>query len=111
MRLTKQETSDLGKHTGHYFVYNKYANKESNPYIDKLGQLEDIEEKHNISSSKDLDKRLTALEIIKETPEFAWYVKIYKNAYEMVSDAKGFRLDNSVKELQEMFDLLKEVLL
>ena len=59
----------------------------------------------------DVNISLKALEIIKETPEFAWYVKIYENAYEMVSDAKGFRLNNSVEELQEMFDLLKEVLL
>lgn len=55
-------------------------------------------------------KELKALEIIKETPEFAWYVKMYNNAYEMVSDVKGFRVNNSVEELQEMFDLLKEVL-
>ena len=53
---------------------------------------------------------LKALEIIKETPEFAWYITIYKNAYEMVSEVEGFRVYNSVEELQEMFDLLKEVL-
>lgn len=56
-------------------------------------------------------KKLRALEIIKETPEFAWYVKIYENVYEMVSDVKGFRTYNSDKELEEMFTLLKEVLL
>ena len=56
------------------------------------------------------EKKLKALEIIKETPIFAWYVTIYKNAYEMVADVKGFRTNNSVEELQEMFDLLKEVL-
>ena len=55
-------------------------------------------------------KEQRALEIIKETPEFAWYVKVYKNAYEMASDLKGFRTNNSVEELQEMFDILKEVL-
>ena len=55
--------------------------------------------------------KLKALEIIKETPVFAYYITIYKNAYEMVSDVKGFRVNNSVEELQEMFDLLKEVLL
>ena len=33
---------------------------------DKLDQLEDIEEKHNISSLDDLDKKLTMLEIIKK---------------------------------------------
>ena len=61
--------------------------------------------------TKLVEKELKALEIIKETPVFAWYVTIYKNAYEMVADAKGFRIYNSVEELQEMFDLLKEVLL
>ena len=58
----------------------------------------------------DIEKELKALQIIRETPEFAWYVKTYKNAYEMVSDVKGFRVDESVEELQEKFDLLKEVL-
>lgn len=57
------------------------------------------------------EKKLKALEIIKETPIFAWYVTIYKDAYEMVADAKGFRANNSVEDLQQMFDLLKEVLL
>ena len=54
--------------------------------------------------------KLKALDIIRETPIFAWYITIYKDAYEMVSDVKGFRVNNSVEELQEMFDLLKEVL-
>lgn len=57
-----------------------------------------------------IESTLKALEIIKETPEFAWYVTIYKDAYEMINDVKGFRVNNSVEELQEMFDLLKEVL-
>ena len=34
--------------------------------LDKLGQLEDIEEKYNISSLDDLDRKLTVLEIIKK---------------------------------------------
>ena len=58
-----------------------------------------------------LKKKAKALEIIKETPIFAWYVSIYKNAYEMIADVKGFRLQNSAEELDEMFNLLKEVLL
>ena len=64
-----------------------------------------------IETWKDIEKKLRALEIIKESPIFAWYVTIYKDAYEMVADVKGFRTNNSVEELQEMFDLLKEVLL
>ena len=58
-----------------------------------------------------IEKELKALEIIRETPEFAWYVTIYKNAYEMIADAKGFRINESAEDLQEKFDLLKEVLL
>ena len=58
-----------------------------------------------------IEKALKAIEILKESPIFAWYVTIYKDAYEMVADAKGFRVNNSVEELQQMFDLLKEVLL
>ena len=72
------------------------------PYVDSDKHKEDYEL---------IEKELKALEIIRETPEFAWYVTIYKNAYEMVSDVKGFRINNSVEELQKMFDLLKEVLL
>lgn len=64
-----------------------------------------------IEQYKIIEKALKALEVIKETPEFAWYITIYDNAYEMVSDVKGFRVNNTVEELQEMFDLLKEVLL
>lgn len=57
-----------------------------------------------------IEKELKALEIIKETPIFAYYITIYKSAYEMVSDVNGFRINNSIEELQVMFDLLKEVL-
>ena len=60
---------------------------------------------------KCIDEALKALQIIKETPIFAWYITIYKDAYEMVTDAKGFRINDSVEELQEKFDLLKKVLL
>ena len=57
-----------------------------------------------------IKKEITALSIIKETPEFAWYVLMYKNAYEMIEDRKSFRLDESVEELEEKFRLVKEVL-
>lgn len=76
---------------------------------DKLYLSNDI--KSIVYKDKEYDiKILKAFEIIKETPEFAWYTTIYKDAYEMVSDVKGFRVNNSVEELQEMFNLLKEVL-
>lgn len=70
-----------------------------------------LTEEHRIECYKIIEKELKALEIIRETPEFAWYVTIYKNAYEMIADAKGFRINESAEELQEKFDLLKEVLL
>lgn len=57
-----------------------------------------------------IEKALKALEIIQETPEFAWYVKIYENAYEMIGDRIGFRAKESAEELQKKFNLLKEVL-
>lgn len=76
----------------------------------KLYLTDDI--KSIVYKDKEYDlKILKAFDIIKETPEFALYITIYDNAYEMVSDVKGFRVNNSVEELQEMFDLLKEVLL
>ena len=77
--------------------------------FNKLGQLEDIEEELGIDLNI-IKKSLKALEIIKETPIFAWYITIYKDAYEMIADAKGFRVNESAEELQEKFDLLKEVL-
>ena len=64
-----------------------------------------------VEQYKIIEKALKALEIIKETPIFAWYVTIYKDAYEMIADAKGFRTNESAEELQEKFNLLKEVLL
>ena len=57
-----------------------------------------------------IEKTLKAFEIVQETPEFVWYVKIYKDAYEMITDRSGFRVNESVEELQKKFDLLREVL-
>lgn len=56
-------------------------------------------------------KKLKALEIIKDKPMFPVYIKIYKNAYEMIADRPGFSVSQSAEELQKEFDLLKEVLL
>lgn len=87
--------------------------KEINIIEKELERLDDLLEmlyKMNVKHGyKEYLKIIKALEIIKETPIFAWYITIYKDAYEMVSDAKGFRVNNSVEELQQMFDLLKEV--
>ena len=43
-----------------------YVNTDLTIAIDKLGQLEDIEEKYNISSLDELDKKLIMLEIIEK---------------------------------------------
>lgn len=76
--------------------------------VQKLGQLEDIEEKHNIKFVDDLDKRLIALEIIKE--------KRVDVARLLVSvDLERYnnfdKRDILVELTQQEFDLLKEVLL
>lgn len=55
-------------------------------------------------------KKLKALEIIREEPMFPVYVKTYKNAFEMVSDRPGFSISKSVEELQKEFNILKEAL-
>lgn len=91
MRLTKKEMSDSGKHTGHYFVYNKYANKEKNACINKLGQLEDVLEKYNIDNAHDLDIEIRANRD-----------KVYK--YESVIKKElGIDLDIYIKLVQEGF--------
>ena len=70
---------------------------------------------HDYKKENDLcdiiEKELKALEIIKETPLFALYITYYEDAYEMIADRKGFRVNESAKELQEKFDLLKEIVL
>ena len=55
-------------------------------------------------------KALLVIEILRESPEFAWYVKVYKDAYSMLLENKGFRVDKSMKEINEEFNLIKEVL-
>ena len=79
MRLTKQGMNLI------------MVNKEfSNVMYQKLSQLEDIEEKHNIKSIDDLDNKLKALEIIKNKG---------------LCDFTRHDFDS-----QEEYDLLKEVL-
>lgn len=115
MRLTK----DLGH--GIYTVGDKLIDGYTmfGEPISKLGQLEDIEEKHNIKSTDDLDNRLTALEIIKEKDvdinafkhwiiEKEWSYKDYVNEED---DPNTIGHQFAYKLLTENeFDLLKEVL-
>ena len=57
-------TRNILTETSPMYELGEWADNEE--ALDKLGQLEDIEEKHNISSLDDLDKKLTMLEIIKK---------------------------------------------
>ncbi len=61
MRLTSKD-----KKGNHYSIIRANTVKDIIDFSDKLGQLEDIEEKHGIKSPDDLDKRLKALKITKE---------------------------------------------
>ena len=62
----------------------------------ELGKLEDIEEKHNISSLDDLDKKLTILEIIKKHKLLNYVLKNEKCA-------------NMYHLSKEEIDLLREI--
>ena len=57
-------TRNILTETSPMYELGEWADNEE--ALDKLDQLEDIEEKHNISSLDDLDKKLTMLEIIKK---------------------------------------------
>lgn len=75
--------------------------------IEKLGHVEDIEDKHNILSLDDLDNRLTALEIITKKN-----VKIDILKYE--SDVVFYNMaifENEEKLTKEEFTLLKKTLI
>ena len=72
--------------------------------VQKLGQLEDLLEKHNIKLFNDLDNRLKALKFIKDTCK----LKIYKNKLGQCF-LEGTDILYAIS--QEEYDLLKEVLL
>lgn len=57
---------------------------------------------------KEAEKKLKALKIIKEKPEFPMYVEMYENAYEMIMDRPGFAVSQSAEELQKEFETIKE---
>ena len=88
----------------------EYADKRKNrePMIkirNKLFHYENIEEKHNIKSFDDLDDRLKALEIIKESVEPE--IIIWK--HETTQGTRYYCLGKPITK--ETYDLLKEVLL
>lgn len=75
----------------------------------------EIEEYRKLRTEIENDfDRLEELEkvmaIIKETPEFPWYVDIYKNACEMIVDRPAFRVNDSDEELEKKFILIKKIL-
>ncbi len=72
----------------------------------KLGQLENIEEKHNISSLDDLENRLIALDILKEKKVNLEYIKSCSN-YEQYKTICSYYNEITKEE----FDLLKKVLI
>lgn len=107
MRLTERKTG--------YPHCDKKGNLTQVDYIeikdkklaeDKLCQLEDIEEKYNISSLDDLDNRLSALEIIKEKGVNAGLLSRCANA-ERYNKGICYELRYLT---QEEYDLLKEEL-
>lgn len=121
MRLTKYEPNDESM-----FPY-KLKDEELSTELDsihKLGEAEDILEKHNVSSLSDLDNRLVVLETIKEkrvnVEEFIemfedwkgityeeWIIYYEENGY-YIQGNEDFDYNRLTKE---EFDLLKEELL
>ena len=61
----EKEEMRLTVKIGEYYC-SQDKEKSLKPLYDKLGQLEDLMEKHNIKSIDDLDKKIKALDIIKE---------------------------------------------
>ena len=71
-------TRNILTETSPMYELGEWADNEE--ALDKIGQLEDIEEKHNISSLDDLDKKLTMLEIIKKHKSLNYVLKNEKCA-------------------------------
>lgn len=87
-------TRNILTETSPMYELGEWADNEE--ALDKLGQLEDIEEKHNISSLDDLDKKLTMLEIIKKHKLLNYVLKNEKCA-------------NMYHLSKEEIDLLREI--
>ena len=90
-RLTRNVLTE----TSPMYELGEWADNEE--ALDKLGQLEDIEEEHNISSLDDLDKKLTILKIIKKHKLLNYVLKNEKCA-------------NMYHLSKEECDLLREIL-
>ena len=111
MRLTVKS-----KISGLYHSPN-FTAEEYEAIAQKLGQLEDIEERHNIESIADLDNRLKVLKIIKEKRvDVSWLMKCFgfienstnEEECEYYNDNyEAYR--NSKPLTQTEFDVLKEI--
>ena len=91
-----------------HLTEHKDKRKNKEPMIkirNKLFNYENIEEKHKILSLDDLDRRLTALEIIKKI------VKIIDYSDHTIVDGNLVILQGGEIKNKEEYDLLKEVLL
>lgn len=106
MRLT--EELPMGSYRAK--TYYLEPNRNEQECIYKLGQLEDIEEKHNIESLDDLDNRLKALAIIKEKPLTLFLVQTCENYDIYLEIAQDTTLVEDIYSPKEFY-LLKEVLL
>lgn len=98
--------------------YNEETEIAINKTINKLGHVEDIEEKHNIKSIDDLDKRLIALEIIKnkglhhlEISMMISSLSYEEYSIEMKKEIGIRPMIDAKLKTQEEFDLIKKVLL
>lgn len=107
MRLTK-ENDGTGSWTQFGDKYLPAHNVKHKECVNKLGQLEDVLERHKVQSADDLDKKLKALKIIKENPILA--LVDYKYTYEEWLELVDERAKDAFKNKEE-YNLLKEVLL
>lgn len=101
MRFTKKD-----KKGNHYSIIRANTVKDITDFSDKLGKFEDIEEKHSLLSSDDLDKRLTALKIIKKKR-----VDVELWRFTGSRDSYNRLVCEDRQLLEEEHELLKEVLL
>ena len=57
---------------------------------------------------KEKEKQDEILKILSKEPILVWYCSIYKDAYEMMSDAKGFMINEDPKTIERYFNLIKQ---
>ena len=60
------------------------------------------------SALKEKEKQDEILKILNKEPILVWYCSIYKDAYEMISDAKGFMINEDMETIERYFNLVKQ---